>query len=291
MGKIILIIVIIFVLVIIAESIRENRMFRVTRYHLKTPKIDETIRIVFLTDLHNQSYGIDNQQLLKAIEVQHPDVILIGGDMLVSHSRVDCYNEAVKLVKTLAGQYPVFYANGNHEQRMKEQPEVHGDSYQRYMKQLKGMGIHFLNNQTETIMIKGQALTITGLEIFLKCYSKGFRTEPFTLTDAEKCIGKKRGKRYHILLAHNPMYMETYKEWGADMILSGHLHGGVVRIPGLGGVISPQIRFFPKYAGGHVKEDHTDIISGRGLGSHTIPIRLFNIPELVVIQLKSDHLG
>lgn len=289
MGKIIIILLILFVLVIIAESIRENRMFRVTRYHLKSPKIGESIRIVFLTDLHNQTYGADNQRLLKAIELQHPDMILIGGDMLVSNSKVECYNEAVKLVKTLAGQYPVFYANGNHEQRMKEQPEVYGDMYQQYMKQIKGLGIHFLANQTETIMVKGEALTITGLEIYYKCYTKGFKTEPFTLTDAEKCIGKKRGKRYHILLAHNPMYMEAYKEWGADMILSGHLHGGVVRIPGLGGVISPQIRFFPRYSGGHVKEDDIDIISGRGLGSHSIPIRIFNIPELVVIQLKGEQ--
>jgi len=206
--------------------------------------------------------------------------------MLVGRSSVELYDEAAALVRALAEEYPVFYANGNHEQRMKEEVKLYGDMYQRYMNELKGLGIHFLSNQTDTILIKGQALQITGLDIYYKCYTKGLKTIPFTLADMERCIGKKRSRRYHILLAHNPMYMDTYKEWGADMILSGHLHGGAVRIPGLGGVISPQMRLFPKYGGGHDREDGRDIIVSRGLGSHSIPLRLFNAPEMIVIQLK-----
>jgi len=287
-------IAIIIILAVIAigigcESIRENRVFQVTRYHIRSPKITNGIRIAFLSDLHNRSYGVHNDKLLKAIEVQNPDLILIGGDMLVGRSSVERFDEVVELVMALAGRYPIFYANGNHEQRMKEDLEAYGDMYERYMKKLKGLGIHFLANQTETILIKGQALQITALEIFYKCYTKGFNTKPFSPADMEQCIGKKKSRRYHILLAHNPMYMETYKGWGADMILSGHLHGGAVRIPCLGGIISPQMRLFPKYSGGHIEEEDMDIITSRGLGSHSIPLRIFNVPELVVIQLKGEY--
>ena len=91
----------------------------------------------------------------------------------------------------------------------------------------------------------------------------------------------------NVLLAHNPVYFDTYAAWGADLTLSGHLHGGIVRLPLLGGVISPQMKLFPDYTRGcHTKENHRMIV-GAGLGSHTIPIRINNPPELVVIDVMN----
>ena len=91
--------------------------------------------------------------------------------------------------------------------------------------------------------------------------------------------------QYTILLAHNPAYMDVYLEWGADLVLSGHLHGGLVRIPGLGGIVTPQGFFFPKYSGEMTREGEQTVIVSRGLGSHTLNIRLFNVPELISIHL------
>ena len=101
-------------------------------------------------------------------------------------------------------------------------------------------------------------------------------------------IGNANGDFFQILLAHNPVYMDTYKKWGADLVLSGHLHGGVVRIPGFRGVITPQFRLFPKYSGEFRSEDDTAIIVSKGLGTHTFHIRFLNPAEVVVVHIKSN---
>ena len=99
-------------------------------------------------------------------------------------------------------------------------------------------------------------------------------------------IGKAEEESYQILLAHNPEYFETYADWGADLTLSGHVHGGIMRLPVLGGVISPKLVLFPKYDGGHFIRKDAHMVLSRGLGMHTIPIRIFNPAELVLIHLK-----
>ena len=103
----------------------------------------------------------------------------------------------------------------------------------------------------------------------------------------EECLGKPEKEAFQILIAHNPVHFQAYRRWGADLVLSGHLHGGLVRIPGIGGVISPQFRIFPKYCGELTREKDSWIAVSKGLGSHTINIRLFNPAEVVVLHLKA----
>lgn len=102
----------------------------------------------------------------------------------------------------------------------------------------------------------------------------------------EKLIGEADENSFEILIAHNPVYAEEYAKWGADIILSGHLHGGIVRIPFWRGVVSPQISLFPKYSGGNYQIGDSNLIVSRGLGMHTIKIRLFNEAEVVVLDIK-----
>ena len=99
-------------------------------------------------------------------------------------------------------------------------------------------------------------------------------------------LGDKNEDRYTVLLAHNPDYFKKYSKWGADLTLSGHLHGGLVRFPLLGGMASPGVRFFPKYSGGVYRKNIRHLIVSRGLGTHTIPLRLFDPGELVVIDFE-----
>ena len=138
-------------------------------------------------------------------------------------------------------------------------------------------------------------MELCALELPLDTYRK-LRKSPVTPEEIAQLTGRtvrkpeqKSELPYCILLAHNPAYMDAYKAWGADLILSGHLHGGIVRIPFLGGVISPQAFLFPKYSGELTTEGEQAVIVSRGLGTHTIHLRLFNTPELVSVTLKSRN--
>ena len=113
-----------------------------------------------------------------------------------------------------------------------------------------------------------------------------FSKESVTSGDITELLGRPAAEdACTILLAHNPAYMDAYLEWGADLILSGHLHGGLVRVPGIGGIVTPQGFLFPKYSGEMTKEGDQTVIVSRGLGTHTLNIRLFNTPELISVQL------
>ena len=148
------------------------------------------------------------------------------------------------------------------------------------------MPIHWLVNKGATIQVEDTSLHVFGIEIDKEYYKKFFH-EILSEKQVESYLGKKP-EGYTVLLAHNPEYFKAYAGWGADMTLSGHVHGGIMRLPFLGGVISPSLRLFPKYDGGRKKEFGKEMIISRGLGVHTIPVRLFNPAELVVLRLCSE---
>ena len=105
-------------------------------------------------------------------------------------------------------------------------------------------------------------------------------------------MGTPESDAYRILMVHQPDFAPVYLDWGADLVLSGHLHGGIVRIPGIGAVMSPQLRLFPKYSGGDYKEaGEKRVIVSKGLGTHTINLRLFNPAEMIAIRLKGEKTG
>lgn len=274
------------------EIYRETHNFCVTRYRVHPEKMEgmeeEKIKIIFLSDLHNRKYGEKNERLLRAVRQTYPDLILIGGDMLVGKEHAS-FEPALSFVEKLTALCPVIYANGNHEQRMKEEPEKYEASYKEYKTKLRGKGVLFLENGSTVVKLHGKRFRVSGLELPLDTYKK-FRRERVDGSTVESCLcfvpKERRDQDYQILLAHNPTYMDAYKEWGADMILSGHLHGGIVRIPGIGGVITPQAFLFPKYSGEMTVEGEQTIIVSRGLGTHTINLRLFNLPEVILIELK-----
>ncbi len=101
-----------------------------------------------------------------------------------------------------------------------------------------------------------------------------------------KILGEPRTDACQILIAHNPLYFEEYAAWGADVVVSGHVHGGIMRLPVLGGVLSPNLSLFPKYDGGRFELGRAVMILSRGIGTHTIPLRIFNPAELVVLDFK-----
>lgn len=101
--------------------------------------------------------------------------------------------------------------------------------------------------------------------------------------ELDELLGRPSKEKFEILLAHTPKYAETYVKWGGDLIFSGHYHGGMMRLPFLGGVISPDFRLFPKYSKGQFTFGEQHLIVGAGLGEHTIPLRIWNPRELVMV--------
>lgn len=281
------------------EIYREVHSFTVTGYNVTSPRLNglsRETRVLFLSDLHNRIYGRHNDRLLRAVRRENPDLILIGGDMLVGKPD-EPFDAAIEFVSQLPAICPVCYANGNHESRMKEHPEKYGSAYTDYKRKLTECGVSFLENDIIHLNLNGQEIAVCGLEFPEYTYRK-FR---------KPCMGKKEVSdylsrchkadditaknprmipdQYTVLLAHNPACMDACLEWGADLILSGHLHGGLVRIPGIGGIITPQGFLFPKYSGEMTRVGEQTVIVSRGLGSHTLNIRLCNIPEMISIRL------
>lgn len=289
MIKIILIIVAVFIVYCLIEMIRELRNFRVTKYRICSQKLNGIKRekkIIFLSDLHNRMYGEENERLLESIRNQHPDLILIGGDMLVRKDG-NSYDKTVHFLAKLPGICPVYCANGNHEQKLKELPDKYEQSYEEYKKALTASGIHMLENASETVKLEEVPVKLSGLEIPLGAYAR-FGKKELSLKEITDRIGE-HGDDYQILLAHHPGYMKEYLAYGADLILGGHYHGCVVQLPGIGGVISTNFTLFPKYSGGIYPEGEQTAVVSRGLGTHSVPLRLWNWPELIVLELSGNE--
>lgn len=284
-----IIVISVIVLAVFAEWMREIHTFRVTHYQIPSRKLEHLKnehKIVVLSDLHNCCYGENNHKLLEAVRREKPDVILIAGDMLVGKKGVSA-DVAEQFVSELPKICPTYYGNGNHEQRMKEEPEKYGEVYAEYSKHLRQQGVRFLENEKTEILLDEQPVSIYGLEIPKRCYRK-FENVTLSEEEIEDRLGKSEPGAYRILIAHNPVFVPQYIAWGADLIVSGHLHGGVLRIPYLGGVITPQAKLFPKYSGELTMEGETAVVVSKGLGMHTLKLRLLNPAEMIVLHLNRE---
>ncbi|WP_395547421.1 MULTISPECIES: metallophosphoesterase [unclassified Lacrimispora] len=259
----------------------EKEQLVVERTVLESAKIKADRTIVFLSDLHEHRFGDGNERLLAAVDEAAPDLVLIGGDMIVSKGKADMA-ASLELMGKLAGKYPVFCGNGNHENRLLWEPQVYGDSYETYMHSLKKLGIRILDSRTEWY---GEDIAVTGIDLEPGAYRK-FRPDRLKEEEMEQKVGKASKERFQILLCHSPLYFSSCRSWGADLTLSGHFHGGTIRLPYLGGVMTPQYQFFLPYCAGEFKEDGKHMIVSRGLGTHSINIRLNNKPQVVVVDLK-----
>ena len=285
MWDILLIVGFCILLILLWIMLYDGTRFVVRKHTIKSPKLTGSYRAVVLADLHNKKYGKGNQLLIQAIEEHNPDGIWIVGDMLTAKPGKSL-EPATEILTALAAKYPIFYANGNHEHRLKLYPKTYGDMAERYAESLEKIGIQPLVNSCKEL--EELNITIYGAEID-KLYYKRFIIPHMEAEYLTENLGKPCTEKYTVLLAHNPDFFPVYAQWGADLVLSGHVHGGMVRIPGWRGVVSPNIRFFPKYDGGRFEEGKSTMILSRGLGMHTIPVRIFNPGELIVIDFEKEQ--
>ncbi len=266
----------------------ENKNMVVTNYLLEQKKVPDNfhnMRFVCITDLHYNQYGKDNAKLLKAIHECKPDAVLIAGDLVVT-AKPNKSPIAYHFLSELTKRYSVYYAPGNHELKWQHGIGCSKEFYQTFLEKLKELGVCYLNNESITLKKGSDTLIIRGLSLPLRFFAKGRHKTEIKANEIEALIGKTKEDAYEILLAHIPDYFEAYAEYGADFILSGHVHGGIMKLPYLGGVISPRYELFPKYDSGIFKKGRTVMFLSRGLGTHTIPVRVFNRPELLCVEIR-----
>ena len=236
----------------------QNYHLTVTTYEADLG-LDKELTIVQVSDLHNQIFGIGESKLLKLIEDQDPDMIVITGDIVdKTHTS---YAIALSFIKGAVGIAPVYYVTGNHEVWL-DGPKM--DSFQ---EQIRSLGVVILDDtyiETSEYILAGIA------DASLDSFSA---YPPF---DDGKLV---------IMLAHEPQYHTLYQSLGADLVLTGHYHGGQIIIPGHGGVISPEFEWFPDLYQGIHTFNGMDLVVSRGLGNSIAPVRINNYPELVVVKV------
>lgn len=253
----------------------------VTTYQIQSDKLDSSVRIVQLTDLHDSEFGADNKRLVSKIRAQSPDVILITGDLLnAGEQNTDV---AVRLIADLSEICPVYISYGNHEYEYES-------AYQADLKSLyEAAGAVVLEYEYEDLTINGQRIRLGG--IYGYCIpAKYLETSE---ADPEECAFLEEFQDtdlYTVLMCHMPVCWilnDGLDEWSIDCVLAGHVHGGQVILPFVGGLYAPDFGWFPGQLEGLYDSSDGDkvLVLSRGLGStETIP-RFNNIPEIVVVDL------
>ena len=261
----------------------DTHHFVIKKYEFQSAKIKKNTRIVMLSDLHNCRYGEDNAQLYEKIVEQKPDMILLAGDMVTAGNHENM-KHTFFFLKRLSEKYPLYYTFGNHEQKILDNREYE-TAAGNFEKERKAAGIEGFNNEHCTL--KDRGISLYGLMLDHSYYQR-FTTKDMPEGYIDSLLGNPDPDTFCVLIAHNPDYFPDYAEWGADLVLSGHIHGGIIRFPFLGGFVSPAIRFFPKYDGGLFREKNASMVLGRGIGTHAPKVRLFNPGELVVVDLLTE---
>lgn len=250
----------------------------------KIPKELSGYRMALFSDYHDADMQSCGRELIEAIDGLRPDVILMPGDA-VNKSMHDKearggYENMLPLFAELSQKYPILYSNGNHEARLAGLNKD-GGYYASLQKVLKKRGVTILNNRS--LYFRNRKLCFVGLDLPLSCYRKEHDTVDAALLNS--LLGEPDPQAFTVLLAHTPEFFKVYMDWGADLIVSGHIHGGVVRLPVYGGLLSPHRRLFPGYDYGSYKENGREMIVSAGVAGPKFPPRFNNPPEVVLLTL------
>ena len=275
-------IVLLIVIALLLFCRYQNRHLETTYYTYKAEQFGadlERYRIVQISDLHNAKFGKHNQKLVDRVRECDPDMIVLTGDLVDSnHTNVD---RAVQFVDEIVKICPVYYVTGNHEYWLE------ASEYDELMSGLTGAGAVILDDQVVEISRGDAKFRLVGLDD--KSLADG--TLGTLLNDQaeqkeETADNEDSGeKTLTVVLAHEPQHLARYAGTGVDLVLSGHAHGGQFRLPFVGGIVAPDQGFLPEYTAGEYYMNGTEMIVSRGLGNSVIPVRLFNFPEIVCVEL------
>ena len=282
MIVLILLILLILFAAMFAVGIIDGNRFVTVKEEFELPSLSKECRFVLISDLHNKVYGKQNEKVIDAVKKINPDFVIVAGDLVTSRASEDM-TPGIELMRELSINYRIYYGLGNHESKIKYRRDKFGDQYKRLKSEVDSKNVIMLEN--ESASIQEYNIKVTGLDLDLN-YFAHFKVRKMDPDYMKKTLPEPDRSKCNILIAHNPDYFEEYAKWGADLVLSGHVHGGIMRLPFLGGVIAPSYKLFPKYDGGVFHIGKSTMLLGRGMGSHTIPFRFFNPGELYEVTLR-----
>ena len=240
----------------------------------KLPQSFDGYRIAHVSDLHNAEMGKDNERLLAMLREARPNIIAITGDLIDSR-RTDV-EVALRFVEEAVRIAPCYYVSGNHEARVPE--------YAAMKARLQAIGVTVLSDERVELEANGQSISVLGVDdpSFQTAYLSGDTAA--VMRAKLQSLGRSEDA-YTVLLSHRPEVLDTYAAYGIDLVLSGHAHGGQIRLPLIGGLVAPNQGLFPRYDAGVYTSGSTQMVVSRGIGNSLFPFRLNNRPEVVLIEL------
>lgn len=249
---------------------------KVTSYSIKSDKIKNGLKIVFISDLHNCFFGgSDQSRLIEEIDSANPDIVIFGGDVVDMSGGT---KHAETIMKYSAENYPSFYTPGNHE-------KIRGDM-RSFCKTAASLGVTVLDNDYAQLEVNEQPIRLYGVIDALSA--------DITFDDNDKNATALDDNYYNILLLHQPEQYSYYTESSSsfDLILSGHAHGGQWRIPVIleQGLYAPEQGLFPERTNGMFRQGNTTQIISKGLAKPLRMIfipRIFNRPEFTIINISN----
>ncbi len=271
--------------------LNDVKCIKCRRFRLHSRKVKKDVRFVAMSDLHAREFGKGNRRLIREIESLKPDFVLMAGDIMTAKDVGKRIERSVRiasdLIRELTKICPVYFALGNHESRVLWDPERFTFDYEGMLSDFREAGAVILDN--DDILLRDFGVRIYGLTLSVPYYFRLSRPKHLFAGTIRRRIGGPDPESFNILLAHHPDYLPSYAAWGADLSFSGHYHGGIMRLPFLGGVISPKPCLFPKYSGGMYRLRGLCQYVLCGTGYHSIPVRVFNPAELVCVELKKQE--
>ncbi|WP_062106622.1 metallophosphoesterase [Bacillus niameyensis] len=256
-----------------------NSWLQTTDYEIESERIPgafDGLKIVQVSDLHDAQFGDNQSRLAKKIKKLDPDFVFLTGDFIDSR-RYDLQN-SLDFVEQIIDFTEVFYVLGNHEVAVNEVGEI--------TDALSSLGVHVLRNQAITIEKNNEKIAIAGVDDpLMRAQSL---PEDVMVEMLDEALSTVPDETYTLLLSHRPEIFDVYVNDQVDLVFSGHAHGGQIRIPGIGGLIAPGQGLFPAYTAGKHEQGQTTMLVSRGLGNSLFPFRIFNLPELVVVTLRTS---
>ncbi|MCR5205107.1 MAG: metallophosphoesterase [Lachnospiraceae bacterium] len=266
----------------------ETKLLSVKEYKINSERVPESLsgkKIALISDIHGISHGKDNSRLFERLKEIEPDYIVICGDLVNGRGAKELKFAFRFIRKIKKLRIPVLYTFGNHEEKLRK----HHRKACRRLLRFARKRIILLNNRAYKTA-DGETVFV-GLNLPLWMYH-GHDTKGIIKKRTDKILSKVNAENcYKILIAHDPEHLKEYSESGYDVCLSGHLHGGIIYVPFLGGTVTPRFQIFHKRVRGIHECGNMKMVISRGVGWHDVPIRIFNRPEIVVVKFEKEGSG
>lgn len=265
--------IVLFILFILYE-IYELNTLSVSKYEIVSDKISSefnNFKIVHISDLHSKQFGKNNIRLINRINFLKPDIIVFSGDIIDNKEKY--FDDIISLIKVLGFKYKIYYSFGNHELSLKN------IDVNRFVCELEKLNVVVLRDEKVKLYNGNNYINIYGLNHNFNS-DKSFNLRQIDL------LKSANNNEYNILLLHDPDYIDSVLKYNIDLVFSGHIHGGIIRL-GKIGIFSPNKLLFPKYVCGIYEKNKTKLVVSRGLGKSKALVRVNNLPEIVCVNLKS----